>query len=84
MNQVERDGRRHRSRRERFPRGWMPWSSVIQEISESTLLEPEDVKLVLDGVKDLSTKGVMVGRAFVFPGRAMFKVEKQLARRVSV
>ena len=34
-----------------FPRGWMPWSSVIQDISESTLLEPEDVKLVLDAVK---------------------------------
>ena len=77
VNQGKRDGRRLRSCRERFPRGWMPWSSVIQEISESTLLEPEDVKLVLDGVKDLSTKEVMAGRAFVFPGLAMFKVEKQ-------
>ena len=66
VKQGKRDGRRHRSRRECFPRGWMPWSSVIQKISESTLLEPEDVKLVLDGVKDLSTKEVMAGRAFVF------------------
>ena len=58
-------------------RRWMPWSTVIREISASTLLEPEDVKLVLDGVKDLSTKEVMAGRAFVFPGLAMVKVEKQ-------
>ena len=50
---------------------------MIQEISESTLLEPEDVKLVLDAVKELGSKEVMVGRAFVFPGIAMFKVEKQ-------
>ena len=77
VKQGKRDGRRLRSCRERFPRGWMPCSSVIQEICESTLLEPEDVKLVLDGVKDLGTKEVMAGRAFVFPGLAMFKMEKQ-------
>ena len=35
------------------------------------------MKLVLDGVKDLSTKEVMVGRAFVFPGLAMFKLEQK-------
>ena len=77
VKQGKRDGSRHRSRRGCSPRGWMPWSSVIQEISESTLLEPEDVKLVLDGVKDLSTKEVMAGRAFVFPGLAMFKLEQK-------
>ena len=68
VKQGKRDGRRLRSCRERFPRGW---------ISESTLLEPEDVKLVLDGGTDFSTKEVMAGRDFVFPGLAMFKVEKQ-------
>ena len=76
VKQGKRDGRRHCSRRECFPRGWMPWSSVIQKISESTFLEPEDVKLVLDGVKELSTKEVMAGRAFVFPGLAVFKMEQ--------
>ena len=58
-------------------RRWMPWSTVIQEISVSTLLEPEDVKLVLDEVKRLGTKEVMNGHTFVFPGLAMFKLEQK-------
>ena len=58
-------------------RRWMPWSTVIQEISVSTLLEPEDVKLVLDEVKRLGTKEVMNGHTFVFPGLAMFKLQKK-------
>ena len=57
-------------------RRWMPWSTVIQEISVSTLLEPEDVKLVLDEVKRLGTKEVMNGHTFVFPGLAMFKLQQ--------
>ena len=43
----------------------------------STLLEPEDVKLVLDEVKRLGTKEVMNGHTFVFPGLAMFKLEQK-------
>ena len=43
----------------------------------STLLEPEDVKLVLDEVKRLGTKEVMNGHTFVFPGLAMFKVDER-------
>ena len=64
-------------------RRWMPWSTVIREISASTLLEPEDVKLVLDVVKRLSTKEVMSGHTFLFPGLAMFKMndEKQVVAR---
>ena len=58
-------------------RRWMPWSTVIQEISASTLLEPEDVKLVLDEVKRLGTEEVMNGHTFVFPGLAMFKLEQK-------
>ena len=58
-------------------RRWMPWSTVIQEISASTLLEPEDVKLVLDEVKRLGTKEVMNGHTFVFPGLAMFKLQQK-------
>ena len=58
-------------------RRWMPWSTVIQEISVSTLLEPEDVKLVLDEVKRLGTKEVMNCHTFVFPGLAMFKMDEQ-------
>jgi len=58
-------------------RRWMPWSTVIQEISASTLLEPEDVKLVLDEVKRLGTEEVMNGHTFVFPGLAMFKMDEQ-------
>ena len=58
-------------------RRWMPWSTVIQEISASTLLEPEDVKLVLDEVKRLGTEEVMNGHTFVFPGLAMFKLQKK-------
>ena len=58
-------------------RGWMPWSTVIQEISASTLLEPEDVKLVLDEVKRLGTEEVMNGHTFVFPGLAMFKLQQK-------
>ena len=58
-------------------RRWMPWSTVIQEISVSTLLEPEDVKLVLDEVKRLGTKEVMNGHTFVFPGLAMFKLQQK-------
>ena len=59
-------------------RRWMPWSTVIREISASTLLEPEDVKLVLDDVKRLSTEEVMDGPTFVFPGLAIFKMNEQL------
>ena len=58
-------------------RRWMPWSTVIQEISASTLLEPEDVKLVLDEVKRLGTEEVMNGHTFVFPGLAMFKLQQK-------
>ena len=58
-------------------RRWMPWSTVIQQISAATLLEPEDVKLVLDEVKRLGTKEVMNGHTFVFPGLAMFKLEQK-------
>ena len=59
-------------------RRWMPWSTVIQEISASTLFEPEDVKLVLDDVKRLSTEEVMNGHTFVFPGLAIFKMNEHL------
>ena len=64
-------------------RRWMPWSTVIWEISASTLLEPEDVKLVLDDVKRLSTKEVMDGHTFLFPGLALFKMndEKRVVAR---
>ena len=58
-------------------RSWMPCSTVIREISASTLLEPEDVKLVLDDVKRLSTEEVMNGHTFLFPGLAMFKMNDQ-------
>mgnify|MGYP003324764483 FL=1 len=64
-------------------RRWMPWSTVIREISASTLLEPEDVKLVLDDVKRLSTKEVLDGHTFLFPGLALFKMndEKRVVAR---
>jgi len=64
-------------------RRWMPWSTVIREISASTLLEPEDVKLVLDDVKRLSTQEVMSGHTFLFPGLALFKMndEKRVVAR---
>ena len=64
-------------------RRWMPWSTVIQEISASTPLEPEDVKLVLDDVKRLSTEEVMNGHTFLFPGLALFKMndEKRVVAR---
>ena len=42
-----------------------------------TLLEPEDVKLVLDDVKRLSTQEVMSGHTFLFPGLAMLKMNDQ-------
>ena len=58
-------------------RRWMPWSTVIQQISAATLLEPEDVKLVLEVVKRLSTQEVMSGHTFHFPGLAMFKMNDQ-------
>ena len=58
-------------------RRWMPWSTVIQQISAATLLEPEDVKLVLEVVKRLSSQEVMSGHTFLFPGLAMFKMTDQ-------
>ena len=48
---VKEDKRDGRHPVKQGKRRWMPWSTVIQEISVSTLLEPEDVKLVLDEVK---------------------------------
>ena len=64
-------------------RRWMPWSTVIQQISAATLLEPEDVKLVLEVVKRLSTQEVMSGHTFLFPGLALFKMndEKRVVAR---
>ena len=58
-------------------RRWMPWSTVIQQISAATLLEPEDVKLVLEVLKRLSSQEVMSGHTFLFPGLAMFKMNDQ-------
>ena len=55
-------------------RRWMPWSTVIKQISADTFLEPEDVKLVLEVVKRLSSQEVMSGHTFLFPGLAMFKM----------
>ena len=64
-------------------RSWMPCSTVIREISASTLLEPEDVKLVLEVVKRLSSQEVMSGHTFLFPGLALFKMndEKRVVAR---
>ena len=58
-------------------RRWMPWSTVIQQISAATLLEPEDVKLVLEVVKSLSSQEVMSGHTFLFPGLALFKMDDE-------
>ena len=74
---AKKDKRDGRHPVKQSKRRWMPWSTVIQEISVSTLLEPEDVKLVLDEVKRLGTKEVMNGHTFVFPGLAMFKLEQK-------
>ena len=53
-----------------------PWSTVIQQISAATFLEPEDVKLVLEVVKRLSSQEVMSGHTFLFPGLALFKMDE--------
>ena len=45
---VKEDKRDGRLPVKQGKRRWMPWSTVIQQISAATLLEPEDVKLVLD------------------------------------
>ena len=58
-------------------RSWMPCSTVIREISASTLFEPEDVKLVLEVVKRLSSQEVMSGHTFLFPGLALFKMDDE-------
>ena len=80
VKEEKSDGRPSVKQRKRR---WMPWSTVIREISASTLLEPEDVKLVLDDVKRLSTKEVMDGHTFLFPGLALFKMndEKRVVAR---
>ena len=64
-------------------RRWMPWSTVIQQISAATLLEAEDVKLVLEVVKRLSSQEVMSGHTFLFPGLALVKMndEKRVVAR---
>ena len=74
---VKEDKRDGRPPVKQGKRRWMPWSTVIQQISACTLLEPEDVKLVLDVVKRLSTQEVMSGHTFHFPGLAMFKMNDQ-------
>ena len=74
---VKEDKRDGRPPLKQGKRRWMPWSTVIQQISAATLLEPEDVKLVLEVVKRLSTQEVMSGHAFLFPGLAMFKMNDQ-------
>ena len=58
---VKEDKRDGRPPVKQGKRRWMPWSTVIQQISACTLLEPEDVKLVLDVVKRLSTQEVISG-----------------------
>ena len=75
VKEDKNDGRPPAKQRKR---SWMPCSTVIREISASTLLEPEDVKLVLDDVKRLSTEEVMNGHTFVFPGLAIFTTNEQL------
>ena len=74
---VKEDKRDGRPPVKKGKRRWMPWSTVIQQISAATLLEPEDVKLVLDDVKRLSTEEVMNGHTFLFPGLAIFKMNEQ-------
>ena len=80
---VKEDKRDGRPPVKQGKRRWMPWSTVIQQISAATLLEPEDVKLVLEVVKRLSTQEVMSGHTFLFPGLALFKMndEKRVVAR---
>ena len=61
----------------------MPWSEVIQKVSESTYFEPEDVKVVIDAVKSLATQEVKEGRVFYIPGLASFRVEAKETRVVA-
>ncbi|MDA8609280.1 hypothetical protein N9L19_00035 [bacterium] len=74
VKQGKGDG--NSSKRVCFPRGWMPWTQVIQEISEWSIVEPEEVKLVLGAVKDLGTREVKAIHAFFMAGLAISKVEK--------
>ena len=80
---VKEDKRDGRLPVKQGKRRWMPWSTVIQQISAATLLEPEDVKLVLEVVKRLSSQEVMSGHTFLFPGLALFKMndEKRVVAR---
>ena len=64
-------------KKERYPRGWMPWTNVIKLISDSTLLEPEDVRLVLQQVKEVGVAELRAGRSFNFKGLAKFKLDTQ-------
>ena len=74
---VKEDKRDGRPPVKKGKRRWMPWSTVIQQISAATLLEPEDVKLVLEVVKRLSSQEVMSGHTFLFPGLALFKMDDE-------
>ena len=58
-----------------FPRGWMPWSVVCETVAEATLFDAEDVKRILENLKQLATKEVMSGHSFNYPGLALFKKE---------
>ena len=46
----------------------MPWANVIKLISDSTLFEPEDVRLVLQRMKEVGVAELRAGRNFNFNG----------------
>ena len=50
---------------------------MIKLISDRTLLEPEDVRLVLQQVKEVGVAELRAGRSFNFKGIASFKLDTQ-------
>ena len=57
-----------------FPRGFMPWNSVLKKVAAKSFVAIKTVKQITDVVKAVAEEEIEQGRAFHFRGLGSFKL----------
>ena len=57
-----------------YPRGFMPWNTVIKKVAAKSFMDINSVKLITDAVKLVAEEEILAGRAFHFRGLGSFKL----------
>ena len=57
-----------------FPRGFMPWNSVLKKVAAKSFVDIKTLKQITDVVKAVAEEEIEQGRAFHFRGLGSFKL----------